>query len=307
MTRRTLVLLSLLLVGLAACGSDDADAEAEAGSDLTIVATTTILGYVVGNVVNGDAAVEELIPLGLDPHEFQASAQQVAALQAADLVVANGLGLEEGLGDVLETVAADGANVLEVAPLLDPIPFGVQDDEGHGSDDPHVWMDPLRMADAARLIGVELAALDPDGDWPARAEEYATALIAADEEIAAILDAVSPENRKMVTNHDSLGYFALRYGFDIVGIVIPGGSTLGDPSSAELAELVAVIEREGVKAIFVETTQPSTLAETVAAEAGEDVQTVDLYTGSLGAPGSGPDSLIGMLVTNAQIVAEASA
>lgn len=303
MTGRTLVILSLLLVGLAACGSDDADAS----SNLTIVATTTILGDVVRNVVNGDAAVEELIPLDLDPHEFQASAQQVAALQAADLVVANGLGLEAGLGDVLETVAADGANVLEVAPLLGPIPFGAQDDEGRGSDDPHVWMDPLRMADAARLIGVELAALDPAGDWPARAEEYATTLTAADEEIAAILDAVGPENRKMVTNHDSLGYFALRYGFDIVGIVIPGGSTLGDPSSAELAELVAVIEREGVNAIFVETTQPSTLAETVAAEAGEDVQIVELYTGSLGTPGSGADTLIGMLVTNAQIVAEASA
>ena len=301
MTRRTLVILPLLLVGLAACGSDDADA----GSNLTIVSTTTILGDVVRNVVNGNAAVEELIPLGLDPHEFQASAQQVAALQAADLVIANGLGLEAGLGDVLETAAADGANVLEVAPLLDPIPFGAQD--GRGSDDPHVWMDPLRMADAARLIGVELAALDPEGEWPARAEEYATALIAADEEIAAILDAVGPENRKMVTNHDSLGYFALRYGFDIVGIVIPGGSTLGDPSSAELAELVAVIEREGVNAIFVETTQPSALAETVAAEAGEDVQIVELYTGSLGTPGSGADTLIGMLVTNAQIVAEASA
>lgn len=307
MTGRTLVLVSLLLVGLAACGSDDADADADADSDLTIVATTTILGDVIRNVVNGDAAVEELVPVGLDPHEFQPSAQQVAALQAADLVVANGLGLEEGLGDVLETAAADGANVLEVAPLLDPIPFGAQDDEGHGSDDPHVWMDPLRMADAARLIGVELASLDPEGDWPARAEEYATALIAADEEIAAILDAVGPENRKMVTNHDSLGYFALRYRFDIVGIVIPGGSTLADPSSAELAELVAVIEREGVKAIFVETTQPSTLAETVAAEAGEDVQIVELHTGSLGAPGSGADTLIDMLVTNAQIVAEASA
>jgi len=301
MTGRTLVILSLLLVSLAACGSDDADA----GSNLTIVSTTTILGDVVRNVVNGDAAVEELIPLDLDPHEFQASAQQVAGLQAADLVVANGLGLEAGLGDVLETAAADGANVLDVAPLLDPIPFGAQD--GRGSDDPHVWMDPLRMADVARLIGVELAALDPAGDWPARAEEYATALIAADEEVSAILDAVGPENRKMVTNHDSLGYFALRYGFDIVGIVIPGGSTLGDPSSAELAELVAVIEREGVNAIFVETTQPSTLAETVAAEAGEDVQIVELYTGSLGTPGSGADTLIGMLMTNAQIVAEASA
>lgn len=305
MTRRTLAILSLLLVGLAACGSDDANPDA--GSNLTIVATTTILGDVARNVVNGDGAVEQLIPLGLDPHEFQASAQQVAALQAADLVVANGLGLEAGLGDVLDTAAADGANILEVAPLLDPIPFGAQDDEGRGSDDPHIWMDPLRMADAARLIGVELAALDPAGDWPARAEEYAGALTAADEEIAAILDAVGPENRKMVTNHDSLGYFALRYGFDIVGIVIPGGSTLGDPSSAELAELVAVIEREGVNAIFVETTQPSALAETVAAEAGENVQIVELYTGSLGTPGSGADTLIGMLMTNAQIVAEASA
>jgi zinc/manganese transport system substrate-binding protein len=187
--------------------------------------------------------------------------------------------------------------------LLDPIPFGTQgtsDDE-----DPHVWMDPIRMADATRLIATELSALDPGGDWLARADTYATELISTDEEIATVLGAVAVGERQIVTNHDSLGYFAPRYGFDIVGVVIPGGSTLGDPSSAELAQLVEVIETEGVKAVFVETTRPSALADAIAGEAGHNVEVVELHTGSLGEAGSGADTLVAMLETNARRIAGA--
>ncbi len=170
-----------------------------------------------------------------------------------------------------------------------------------------MWLDPVRMAEAGRIIAAELAAIDPTTDWPARAEVYAAEMLAVDAQIREILEAVPPGQRKLVTNHDSLGYFAARYDFDVVGAVIPGGATLADPSSADLAALVAAIEREAVPAIFVETTEPTDLADAVAAEIGADVAVVELYTGSLGAPGSGADSLPGMLLTNAMRIAAALA
>jgi len=287
-----------MLMLAAACG-DSAESEPPAG--VTVVATTTILGDVAGNVVGDGGAVEVLIPVGADPHDYRPSARQVAAVYKADLVISNGLQLEEGLLDVLEGAAADGANVLQFGDLVDPLPFG----EADGSFDPHIWMDPARMADAARLIAVELAALDPSVDWQARSERYAAELLAADREAATILAAVPSGDRKLVTNHDSFGYFADRYGFEVVGVVVPGGATLAEPSSAELADLVQQVAAAGVPAIFAETTEPATLAEAVAAEAGTDIAVIELYTGSLGEPGSGADTLVGMLLTNARRIAGA--
>jgi zinc/manganese transport system substrate-binding protein len=120
-----------------------------------------------------------------------------------------------------------------------------------------------------------------------------------------ILDVVPAERRVLVTNHDALGYFADRYGFEVLGTVIPGGATLADPSSADLAELVATIQREEVPAIFAETIEPSVLAETVAAEVGDQVRVVELFTGSLGEEGSGAETLIDALIINARRIAEA--
>ena len=271
-----------------------------AAEGVRVVATTTILGDVVRNVVGDGAAVEVLIPLGADPHDYQASSQQVAAIRRADLVIANGLGLEEGLSDILESLAADGANVVEIAPQLDPIAFG--DEAGA---DPHVWFDPIRMADAAGLIAAEMAAVDPHTDWAARADAYRGALRTADQDITAILRPIPEAGRVLVTNHDALGYFALRYGFEVAGTVIPAGTTLAEPSSAALAALVAEIESRGVRAIFAETTEPLALADAIAAEVGDGISVVELYTGSLGAPGSGADTLVGMLLTDARRIAGA--
>lgn len=302
----------VLAMLLAACG----DGESDAGdSELVVVATTTILGDVVGNVVGDDARVVVLTPEGADPHDFQPSSSQVAAIEVADLVVANGLLLEAGMADILASAIDDGGNVLQIAPALDPLPFGFdagddhdgdnQNETGDGALDPHVWFDPLRMGEAARLIAGELAAMEPAIDWMASAESYAAELTALDEEIVTILGDIPQDRRRLVTNHDALGYFADRYGFEIVGTVVPGGSTLGDPSSEALADLVALMRAEGVSAIFADATQPAALAEAVAAELGTEVEVVSLYTGSLGESGSGADTLIGMLRTDARRIATA--
>ena len=291
-------LFSALALLLAACVTGT-ETEQTSSTRLKVVATTTILGDVIRNIVGADATVEVLLPVGADPHAYQASSQQVAAIQEADLVIANGLLLEEGLIDVLEGAEAEGANILELAGQLDPILFG------GGNEDPHVSLDPVRMADAARFIAVELAAIDPGIDWMSRAESYGDELAAVDERVEAILAVIPRESRKLVTNHDVLGYFAERYGLEVVGVVIPGGSTLAAPSSAGLAALVAEIEREEVRAIFVGTIETSVLAEAIAAEVGIDVEVVELYIGSLGEPGSGADTLIGMLLTDAERIAAA--
>ena len=352
-----------------ASASETADTEAPASEmePLSIAATTTILGDIAANVAGDDAEITVLLPVGADPHDFLASSAQVALLHDADLVVANGLLLEESLIDVLRAVEADGVRLFEVAELLDPLPYGAGaghddhdegegdghdhdegeghdeeegehdhdegeghdeeegehdhdehgegEDEGgehehehehdHGSEDPHFWMDPLRVAKAALHIADELNKIAPSPSWAERAEAYAASLEELDAEIRDLLSSIPEENRKLITNHDAFGYFAARYGFEVVGTVIPGGSTLAEPSSADLAALVDAIVDEGVRAIFAETIEPSILAEAVAAEVGASVEVVELYSGSLGEPGTDAGTLIGMLRLNAERIAEA--
>ncbi len=262
---------------------------------IRVVATTSILGDIVSNLVGSDVTVEVLMPVGVDPHDFQPSSKQVAAISRADLVVANGGGLEEGLRDVLEAARGDGVRVLELTPLVDPI---IRD----GREDPHFWLDPQRVVNALGWITKELTALGAEASGFG---SYADQLLRAHSDVEAILSAVQPSSRKLVTNHDSFAYFADRYGFEVIGVVIPGGSTLGDPSSEELAALVKVIEGEGVKAIFAGASQPVLLADTIADEVGHPVTVVELYTGSLGEPGSGAATLIEMLLLDARRIANA--
>jgi zinc/manganese transport system substrate-binding protein len=294
MLGRALIALLVAALLLSACSNGETEADGP-----LVIATTTILGDVARNVVGGAGTVEVLMPVGTDPHDYLPSSQQVARIHEADLVVANGLDLEAGLTDVLEAATADGANVIEVAPLLDPIAFP------GGDLDPHVWMDPIRMQDAADAIAGRLFRIDGNEAWQAHADAYRNDLDLAHRRIEILLAAIPTEARKLVTNHDSLGYFADRYGFTVIGTVIPGGSSLGNPSSAQLAELVATVEREQVLAIFTETTESQALADAVAAEVGQDVAVVVLLTGSLAEPGSPGDTLIRMLVLDAERIAEA--
>ena len=142
-------------------------------------------------------------------------------------------------------------------------------------------------------------------DWPRHVEAYIGEIMDTHQAAAALLTDVPAESRKLVTNHDSLGYFAARYAFEIIGVVIPGGSTLAEPSAAQLANLVEVLDREEIRAVFAETTQPTQLAEAIAAEATYDVKVVELFTGSLGHPGSGAETYLGMIMTNTRLIADA--
>lgn len=311
MVQRTPLLLVLALVLGLAAGCSTAE---EADDELLVVVTTNILGDVVNDLAGEDVRVEVLIEDGTDPHEFSPSASQGAMINSADLVVANGLDLEAGLADLLDTAVAGGIDVLYLGERLDPLPFAAhaEEEEGHADEgddrgglDPHFWLDPLRMADGVDLIALSLEKLQPETPWDERSADLRRQLEQLHTELETKLEEVPPERRKLVTNHHSLGYFADRYGFEVVSTVIPGGSTMGEPSASDLAELVDTLEREGIRAIFTETTSPSTLAEAAAAELGDSVRIYDLYTGSLGEPGSGADTYVGMMRTNVDTIVEA--
>jgi zinc/manganese transport system substrate-binding protein len=329
--RAVLAIFSSSLLVVAGCSATEQGDGAEAPTSdqaavpavvegPSVVVTTTILGSVVGDIltcaVGSDASMTVVMPIGADPHDFQPSSEQVAAMSTAELVVANGLFLEQGLVSVLENLETDGVNVLHVAELLDPLPFADEhaDDEhadeaegerAHGDFDPHFWLDMERMALAAELVGAELASATGVSDYAGCGAGVATEIRSAEAEVIATLQAVPEESRILVTDHDAFGYFADRYDFRVAGVVIPGGSTLADPSSRELAELVAVIERENVPAIFANTATSSDVVTSLAAEIGRDITVVPLFVGSLGGPGSGAEDYTSMMVLNASLIADA--
>lgn len=302
---------------LAACSSST-----DATGSPTVVATTTILGSITQDIVecaDPDARTSVLMPIGADPHDFSPSSDQVAQLVTASVVVANGLGLEAGLDDALENAASDGATVIEVADLVDPIPFGEHaddhaeddhadedsgDDHGHGDEDPHFWFDMNRMASAAETIGDELAVGNGDA-YAECGQQVADEIRSAEADVRELLEGVPVDRRLLVTDHDALGYLSDTYGYEIAGTVIPAGTTLAEPSSADLADLVATMQSEGVRAIFTNTADPTALSKAVAEEVGGDVQVVPLYVGSLGEPGSGAEDYISMMRTNAERISAA--
>ena len=432
-TRSTVAVLASAGLVFAACGSDDADtapepvdeptdsdsdtapeedADADAsgartdgdsdgaasGDVPTIVVTTNILGDVVSEAVGSAADVITIMPVGADPHDFQASAQEVDAIMNADALIVNGGSFEEGLLDVIESAEAEGVPTFEALSVVSTIEFGEgghdhsdeehseedhsdeehsdeekdeehdhsdeehsdeehsdeehsdeehsdeehsdeekddehdhsdedhsdeeKDDEhsdddhsdddhahDHSGDDPHFFTDPMRMADAVQgiveFLQAELAFADAAA-VTATTEAYVASLTDLDAEVAALVDSVPEANRVLVTNHEVFGYFADRYGFEVVGAVIPSGSTTDSASAGELAELAEVIEAEGVPAIFSDTSSSDELVQTLADEVG-DISVVELFTESLGDADSEGATYLDMVRSNAERISAALA
>lgn len=296
------VALPLIALALAACGDDDGAAGASGRPD--VVVTTNVLGDVVSDLVGDEAAVEVIMPPGTAPHEFQASPQQVASMRDADVLVTNGAGFEEGLTEAIEAAEQDGVPTFAAIDAVDTLEL-----DGDGGTDPHFFTDPARMATAAEGIADFLADEVPGLDTPAFASQARATiddLNALDREVEQTLSEVPPDRRTLVTNHEVFGYFADRYGFDVVGAVIPAGTTQAEPSAAQLDELAHTIEEQDVPAIFVETSSPARLAEALADEVG-DVDVVELFSESLGDEGSGGETYAAMMRTNAERIADALA
>jgi zinc/manganese transport system substrate-binding protein len=269
-----------------------------------VVVTTNILGDVVSNVVGGQAEVMVLMKPNADPHSFEISAKDGARILGADLLVSNGLGLEEGLQKHLDAAEAEGVATLAAGDVIDGLEYGPGDSEG--ADDPHFWTDPARVIDVTAAVA-EAVEQHVEGVEPrvirSNADEYIAELRTLDGEMTAAFDAIPAAQRNLVTNHHVFGYLAERYGFTVVGAVIPGGSTLAAPSASDLRDLVTAIEEAGVATIFAESSQPDRLVQVLADEAGIDVAVVELFTESLSGPGEGADDYLTMMRTNTERIA----
>lgn len=295
-----------LTLSLAACSGTAAGGGAGGDRPLVVV-TTNILGDVVAELAGDRAEVLTLMPPGSDPHSFEVSASEGAQLREAALVVANGLGLEEGLARHVESAAADGVEVFEAGDHLEVLDYA-DGTEAAGVADPHFWTDPARMTDVVEALGTHLAELD-GLDEAARAEvqanttAYLAELAALDADMTEAFGAVPPERRALVTNHHVFGYLADRFGFRVVGAIIPGGTTLAAPSASDLRELVSAIDEAGVPTIFAESSQPDRLVQVLAEEADRDVAVVELVTESLTAPGDGAATYLTMMRLNTERIA----
>ena len=276
----------------AACGNEAGGSED--GDRPHVVATTGIWADIVGMVAcDGSFAVDALVPSGADPHGYEPSLRDRETLDEAALVVANGGGLEELLDDTLDDVEAGGTPVVRMTELM----------AGDGGDR-HVWFDPTKVAAALPALGDAL--VDAGAD-PAATDrcvtDAATTLIALDTDVEATLAAVPADRRILVTNHDSMGTFADRYGFEVLGSVLPSSSTLTEASAGELAALGDQIVAAGVPAIFTESLHAGVDADALGDRLG--VEVVELYTDALGEPGSGAENYPALLRTDAERIATA--
>ncbi|PPH84039.1 zinc ABC transporter substrate-binding protein AztC [Rathayibacter sp. AY1D9] len=268
-----------------------------------VIVSTNILGDVVGELVGDEAQVVTLMKPDTDPHSFEISAQEAARLRSADLVVSNGLGLEEGLQQHLDEASGEDVPAFVAGDAVDVLDYSEGDAEG--SPDSHFWTDPGRMIDVVDSLGPVLAALD--GVDPAavrdRTAGYRAELERLDSEMAAAFAAIPAERRALVTNHHVFGYLADRFDFDVVGAVIPGGTTLAAPSASDLADLVDAVEQTGVPTIFAESSSPDRLVQALASEADIRVEVVELFTESLTGPEGGAPDYLAMMRVNTQRIA----
>jgi zinc/manganese transport system substrate-binding protein len=257
---------------VASCSTSDSVTTPQ-GDMPSIVVTYSVIGSIVQQLVGDLASVEVIIPDGQDPHEFQPSAKDVEALNNADIVVANGLDFEEGLEETLETAKSSGVNIFmigEHVTVRELSDDGHSDD--HGANDPHLWLSPNAMLEMLPELSAAIGSAI-QADLSAQLASLENDLSALDNEIVKMISGI---NCKLVSGHDELGYFADRYGCEVIGAIIPSLSTTSEASAGELADLKNEVKTQGVSAIFTGLGTSPAVAEQLASELG--VKAVTLST-----------------------------
>jgi ABC-type Zn uptake system ZnuABC Zn-binding protein ZnuA len=285
----------------------------EQGEKLQVVATTSIVADVVSNIGGAWIDLHTLIPPDTDPHAFEPTPRDASAISDADIVFANGAGLETFLDKLLANTGAE-VIVIPVSQGVDLL--SVQDqhehDEHQGDEheseegvDPHTWFDPNNVIVWVDNIEQTLAQLDPShaDQYAQAAAAYRNELNELDQWIREQLEPIPESGRKLVTDHTVFGYLARQYGFEQVGAVFPGYNTLAEPSAQELAQLERAIEAANVRTIFVGRSVSSDLAQRIADDAG--IEVVRLYTGSLGAPSEQADTYLELMRYNVRAITDA--
>ncbi|MCB9422144.1 MAG: zinc ABC transporter substrate-binding protein [Ardenticatenaceae bacterium] len=279
------------------------------GGKLRVVATTSIIGNVAAQVGGTAVDLTVLMAAGQDPHSYQPGARELTAVADANVIFVNGWDLEEALVRALANIGGS-VPIVPVSANIVPLPFGgepgANEDHAHGGADPHVWFDVKNVEQWVKNIEKILTELDPDNGqiYAENAAGYLTQLSELETYVEEKAATIPPEKRFLVTNHGAFGYFARAYNFQIVGTVIPGLSTLSEPSASDLTDLVAVMKDHQVCTIFTETMVSDQLAQVVADELSfcDSVTVLPLYTGSLGPVGSGADTYLGFMRTNVDAI-----
>jgi ABC-type Zn uptake system ZnuABC Zn-binding protein ZnuA len=288
----------------AGCGGA-ASGGASSGA-LDVVASTTFLADIAQNVAGDRFEVQSLVPVGTDPHAFEATPSDLTEVAGADLVIVNGAGLEGTLLTMLQNAVGDTPVVDASAGLATRTPQPGEPQLASGEQDPHFWLDPELVKTYVANIEKAFSAADPAGaaTYKANAAAYDKKLDALDAWITRQVAKVPQAGRQLVTDHASMGYFADRYGFEVVGTVVPSASTGETPSARQLADLTRAIRETGAKAIFVDASDNPQLAEQIGGETGVKVVT-GLLDHSLTAPGGDAPTYIDMMKYDTRQIVEA--
>lgn len=300
-------------VAIAACGGDGG----EASADVTVVATTTHAADLARNVGGERADVVGLLAPNADPHDYEPRPSDAESVAEADLIVESGGDIDLWFSSLVDGSGTE-AQVVTLIDSVETVEGGEDhaDEDEHGEEaddaegdedevDPHWWQDPRNAVLAVEEIRDRLVEIDPEGraEYESNAADYIGRLEELDGHIAGCLRDIPPRQRKLVTSHDSLGYFADRYELEVIGAAIPALSTQAQPSAGETAELVELVRDEGVNAVFPEAGVNSDLEQAIADETGAVVGG-ELWADTLGPEGSGAETYLEAMTANAGTLLE---
>lgn len=267
-------LLTLAPLFLAACSS----APQSSDGTLRVLASTTFLADMAQNVAGDRLKVESLLPTGADPHAYQAAPSDVAKIAESDVLILNGFEYEH----FIETLLANAGGERLIVTASDGLQPNQLEENGVQVSDPHMWLDPNRVVEYVKNIRDGLAQEDPAGTavYDANAEAYISQLKDLDAWIKEEVNMIPLERRLLVTNHESMGYFAERYGFAVVDTILPSFSSEASASAQEIAASIEMVNSSGAPAIFLSDVENADLADQIAAETGVKVVN-DLHLESL--------------------------
>ncbi len=284
----------------------------QTGTGLKVMAAELFLADIAQNVAGDRIKIDTLMPLGMDPHAFEPVPKDVARISESDVIIINGGGIESWLEKVIAN-AGGSHKIIETSSGMASRDAregeeveGVTEEEHHEEGDPHFWLDPISVIQYVYNIRDGLIQADPEGVdvYTRNAEAYITQLKQLDLILREQVNSIPVEKRLIVTNHESFGYFADRYGFTIIGTIVPSVSTGASPSAQQLAKLVDHIKATGASAIFLETGTNPQLAKQISQETGVKVIT-DLYTHSITRADGNAPTYIDMMKYNVKIIVDA--
>jgi ABC-type Zn uptake system ZnuABC Zn-binding protein ZnuA len=290
-----------MVLSAGACGGTVSASATAPNNAYHVITTTSIFADLARMALGDSAQIESIVPAGADVHTFEPSPSDVEKIQSADLIIANGLGLDSWIQSLIEAAGKSEADTLLLGEGLDQESGWVylSNAEEPGAFDPHIWLDPKGAA-----IYVQRIADRVSNDAPNLAQRIAVSsaggiekIDAIDQDLAVAFAAIDPTQRKIVTMHDAFGYFARAYEIEIVGVAV--ASPGQDPSAQEIRALIDAIRAAGVTALFSEVQLPSKVLDQIAAETGATVLQ-DLYSDALGA--SPADSYLGVMQINADAI-----